>query len=323
MKIEQIKSRLMALSEWQSLTAYEMTKRVCAELTNEGEKIPAWTAIRDIIGKGSSNDINRAKEDFRTEHGNSLRKMSGFVEGVPAELSPHIQGFWHAAVAFVKAELSEVEIECREAVTSALERAQHAEHLQLQAEQASAVLSAQIKGLQQANDALQQSLHTETATREQAERLLQSAKAEQVQQREELRSALAHSQTQLDEAISRLEGVENHALRQVQDARDEAKKKVDAAEGKLKAQTSDHVIELARSNRQLIAAQQQLSESSKALALLEQDNSNWRDRAARAEKALDLQLAQKDSKQSRQPSLRSRVAQQDLSRTPTSKRRDT
>jgi len=310
MKIDQMKSRLMADPDWQSLTAYEMTKRVCADMTRDGEKVPSWTAIRDIIGKGSANDINRAKDDFRKEHGEDLRKMSGFVEGVPPELSPHIQGFWTAAVAYVKGEYAVHEKACAVAVDAADLKASLAEQERQKAVRAAELLTAQLEGLQQAHDALKQSLASEQATREQAERLLQAAQAEQVAQREELMGALTRSQSQLSEAITRLEGVENHALRQVQEARDEAKKKVDTAEAKLKAQSSDHTIELARANRQLREAQSLLSESEKSVALLEQDNGNLRDRAVRAEAAADRTSVVTSHKTVRQPSLRVRVAKE-------------
>ncbi|QOI07938.1 DNA-binding protein [Pseudomonas savastanoi] len=308
MKIDQMKSRLMADPDWQSLTAYEMTKRVCADMTRDGEKVPSWTAIRDIIGKGSANDINRAKDDFRKEHGEDLRKMSGFVEGVPPELSPHIQGFWTAAVAYVKREYAAHEKACAVAVDAADLQASLAEQERQKAVRAADLLKAQIEGLQQAHEALKQSLVSEQATREQAERLLQAAQAEQVAQREQLMGALTQSQSQLSEAITRLEGVENHALRQVQEARDDAKKKVDAAEAKLKGQAGDHVIELARVNRQLREAQSLLSESAKKIALLEQDNENLRERAMRAEAAVDRLPRDTSGAPARKMSLRAQIS---------------
>lgn len=99
-----IREVLTALPEWNKLNAYEQTKACCRELTQRGVRIPSWMGIRDIIGKGSSNDINRGKEDFRREQAESLKRMNGFVEGVPEVLAPHIQGFWEAAVQYVRQE---------------------------------------------------------------------------------------------------------------------------------------------------------------------------------------------------------------------------
>jgi hypothetical protein len=50
-----------ALAGGKTLTAYELTKVCCEALTKSGQRIPAWTVIRDMIGKGSANDINRLK----------------------------------------------------------------------------------------------------------------------------------------------------------------------------------------------------------------------------------------------------------------------
>jgi len=288
MTMETVKSRLMASQEWQSLTAYEMTKRVCAELTSLGEKIPSWTAIRDVIGKGSANDINRAKDDYRKDHAEVLRKMTGFVDGVPAELTPHILGFWSGAVAFVKREFSQQELAWQSAVAQADEEASQTRTELEAANNEVARFKAQLDGLQQANTALQQQVATELAAKQQAERLFESSRAELASQRDELRNALEKSQAQLDDAITRLEGVENHALRQVQDARDEARKKVEAIESKLKTQTSDHAVDLARVNRQLRESQLELTDTKSSVALLAQDNENLRQRVSRAEATVDL-----------------------------------
>lgn len=310
MNMDNVKSRLMTVPDWQSLTAYEMTKRVCAELTSAGEKIPSWTAIRDIIGKGSANDINRAKDDYRKQHGEDLRKMAGFVDGVPPELAPHILGFWSAAIACVKREYADHERAWESAVAEADERAAQADRQREEAYREREKTQAQLSGLQQANLALQQQLGTEQAARAQTERLFDQSRAEQATQREELRAALTQSQEQLNDAITRLEGVENHALRQVQDARDEARKKVEAAESKLKAQAADHTMDLNRVNRQLAEHRQQLAESNKSVALLEQDRNNWRERAERAESTADLLSVKASTQVEKPPSLRTRLRTQ-------------
>lgn len=97
---------LEATPDWNNLTAYEMTKRCCIELTKRGRRVPSWVSIRNIIGKGSANDINRGKEDFRHEHGEVLRKM-GDVKGVPDALAPHVISLWMTAVDLVRKEFDE------------------------------------------------------------------------------------------------------------------------------------------------------------------------------------------------------------------------
>lgn len=283
MSNEQLKRRLTGSPDWQSLTAYDMTIRLCSELTVAGEKIPAWHTVREIIGKGSSSDINRAKDDFRKRHADELRKMGGFVEGVPEELGPHIRGFWIEAISYVRKENAAHQEACDVAVETANQRVAELAELAEKDKQAALVLQAELEGLQRAQTILQQQLVTEQSTRAQAERLLEAAQVAQSEQRKELMGALERSQQELSDAITRLEGVETHALRQVQEARDDAKKKVDVAESRLKGLSSDHAIEVARLNRQLREAQQHSTEGSKAIALLEQDNDHLRQRAERAE----------------------------------------
>lgn len=287
MSMDTVKSRLFASQGWQSLTAYEMTKRVCAELTTAGEKIPSWTAIRDVIGKGSANDINRAKDDFRKDHAETLRKMSGFVEGIPAQLNPIILALWSEAVAAVKSEFAQQELVWQAAIAKANDEAEQARRELEAARNETAKLGAALEGLQQANAALQQQVATEISAKQQAERLFASSSAELASQRDELRNALLQAQAQTADAITRLEGVENHALRQVQEARDEASKKVEIIESKMKAQAGDHAVDIARVNRQLREAQQGLNEANGALALITQDNEHLRERALRAEAAAD------------------------------------
>lgn len=306
MSMDTVKSRLFASQGWKSLTAYEMTKRLCAELTNTGEKIPSWTAIRDVIGKGSANDINRAKDDFRKDHAETLRRMSGFVEGVPVQLNPIILALWSEAVAAVKSEFAQQELEWQADIAQANNDAEQARRGLEAAENEASRLSAALEGLQQANAALQQQVATEIAAKQQAERLFESSRAELASQRDELRTALQQAQAQTADAITRLEGVENHALRQVQEARDEASKKVAIIESKIKAQASDHAVEIARVNRQLRETQQGLIEANGSLALLTQDNEHLRERATRAETAADRLTSAK--------SLRSKIRDKPASR---------
>lgn len=310
MSMADLKSCLMEAPDWKSLTAYEMTKRLCAEMTSAGEKVPSWTAIRDIIGKGSAGDINRAKDDYRKEHGEDLRKMAGFVDGVPAVLAPHILGLWAAAIDCVKLEYAAKEEAWTSTVSQANERVLQADLLREEARHELETAKAHLSGLQQANTALQQQLRTEQSSRLQAEKLYEQSRSDQASQRIEFSSSLAQSQEQLNEAITRLEGVENHALRQVQEARDEARKKIEAAEARLKAQNSDFAVEQGRLNRQLIDLRQKLIESDRSASLLELDKNNWKERAERAEGIVDQLSANLTVQEMNSPNLRARIRSQ-------------
>lgn len=280
---DDIRIVLMSAQDWHKLNAYEMTKRCCAELTKLGRRLPSWMIIRDIIGKGSANDISRGKEDFRREHAEELRKMNGFVSGVPEVLTPHILGFWTAAIEQVRAEFNDQAADWQARIERAKAAAAHAEDEREQAVNHAAALQAQIAGLQEALATLQGRVETEHAAREQTERMFETNRQELAGQRDELRTALANSQKELSAAITRLEGVENHALREVVRARTEAQEKIDSIEAKASCEKNDHTIEMARVNNQLHELRAQLADATQVNALQEQENASLRERLQRAE----------------------------------------
>lgn len=250
-----LKSSLSAAHDWSGLTAYDRTKRACAALVARGDKIPSWMAIREIIGKGSSGDINRAVTDYRRDQAEELRRMSGFVQGLPEALHPLIKAFWQEAVAVARAAFVEQETDWRAQLEDAETRAGEDRSAREAAEYQLAEARAQLAGLIEANTALNQQLATEQSAREQAERIYREATAAQSQHHSELRDALANSQAELEAAIARLEGVENHALRQVEDARQEARKKVADIERRAKDEATHNTLETARLERRLQDAQ--------------------------------------------------------------------
>lgn len=286
-KTEEIKAILMAASDWNGLTAYEMTKRCCSELTKGGERLPSWMSIRDIIGKGSANDINRGKEDFRREHGDTLRKMNGFLNGVPETLAPHILGFWSAAITLVREEFDAKVEDWQSQIEHAGVAVAKAEEERDQATNYAETLLAKIIGLQEVNLTLQGRVEAEQAGREQAERMSESNRLELAAQRDELRSALAKSQEEFSAAITRLEGVERHALLEIERARTEAQNKIANIEAKTKRESNDYILDAARMNNQLRDLRAKVSESEQRAVLLEQNNEGMKDRAERAETQAD------------------------------------
>lgn len=284
---DDIRRALMAAPDWQNLNAYERTKRCCAELTQRGQRLPSWMSLRDIIGKGSANDINRGKDDFRREHGEALTQMNGVVRGVPEALAPHILGFWTAALAEVRAEFAAQVTDWQARIERADAAAAHAEAEREQAIHHADTLHAQIEGLQAAQATLQGRVATEQAAREQAERMFDANRQELAEQRDELRAALAHSQKELSAAITRLEGVETHALREVMRARTEAQEKIAGIEAKASREKDEHTIEMARLNNQLRDLRAELIEASQTAAVQEQSNASLRERLERAEAQAD------------------------------------
>ena len=67
--------------DWDTMTAYQRSLAYCREATRQGKKIPAWTAIREQVGKGSPADIRRAVADFRREQADTLKNSD---QGLPA-----------------------------------------------------------------------------------------------------------------------------------------------------------------------------------------------------------------------------------------------
>lgn len=311
-----LRTKLESIPDWRSLNAYEMTKRCCAELTKCGQRIPSWTTIRDIIGKGSANDINRGKEDFRREHGDALRKMSGFVKGVPEALAPHILGFWQAAISLVREEFNGQVAEWQAQIEQAEAAVAHAEDVRDQAVSRAEALQGQIAGLQEAMNALQSRVDTERATREQAERMFESNRQELAGQRDELRIALAHSQQELSDAITRLEGIEKHSLLEIDRARTEAQNKIASIQAKAERVSTDYTLEIARVNNQLRDLRIQLASAAQQTALQEQENTSMRERLQRAEGQADhlasenarLLAALQEAVSAQRPTLRGKSA---------------
>lgn len=290
-----IRAILAARSDWSTLTAYEMTKQCCDEMTKRGQRVPSWTVIRDIIGKGSAGDINRGKDDYRREHGDTLRKMSGFVQGVPEALAPHIMGFWTEAIDLVRREF-ETQVGDWQ---SKLERADAAV-AQAESERDKAInrveaLLAKINGLQENNLTLQGHIETEQAARQQAERMFESSRLELAGQRDSLRAALEKSQLDFSAAITRLEGVERHALMEIERARVEAQQMVASIEAKAKRERDDSTMEMTRVKNQLRDIRLKLDESERRAAALDRDNEALRERVQRAEMQTD-QLAKDNSR---------------------------
>lgn len=78
-------------------TAYELTKIACDAITKSGKKIPSWMVLRSLIGKGSANDINRAKVDYHIELGEQIRNNGQQLSQIPTELVDSFLSLWTVA----------------------------------------------------------------------------------------------------------------------------------------------------------------------------------------------------------------------------------
>ncbi len=97
MKSELLKA-LEAMPDWDTMTAHQRTLHYCHELTRLGKKIPAWTAIREHIGKGSPGDIRRAVADFRAGQAQATKNADQGLAVFPAGVAKLFQKAWHMAI---------------------------------------------------------------------------------------------------------------------------------------------------------------------------------------------------------------------------------
>ncbi|MBJ8931657.1 DNA-binding protein [Citrobacter freundii] len=116
-----------ALAGGKTLTAYELTKICCEALTKSGQRIPAWTVIRDMIGKGSANDINRAKAHYRAELGAHFNQRDERLAELPEDVATAFSAIWQRALTAAHEVYSDARLKDDERVSNALAQADEAE----------------------------------------------------------------------------------------------------------------------------------------------------------------------------------------------------
>jgi len=278
-----ILDRIAGTPSWAGLSAYDRALLACDWLTQAGEPIPMWTRLRDLIGKGSPQDINRAKSDFRKALAQRLQDYQAVPTGIPATLAPLLATLWEKAIAQAsqgfqtqEAAYQKLLIEQREQTHALIEENQSLETKQTLLEAEGLRLQQQIDALKEAGKALQLQLDTEREGRAQAEAMFAQARAD----------ALS-LQADMQQALTRFEQVENMALMRIHEAREEATQAL-AKEAlryeKLKQNSSATFAGLRTKLADVIAREDQLRAESDAW-LAERDV--LRERLARAEKQVD------------------------------------
>lgn len=292
---EALKTSLEATDGWASMNAYERTKLACASLLRAGESIPSWTVIRDLIGKGSSGDINRAKQDFRFEHAQALRKMEGFdAQGVPDALTPHIVRFWQAAIEYVRAEFSDKEKAWLDKVEQAQAGADHANSERDRALAEMHTLQAKIQGLESSIDALRNQVSSEQGARAQAEQMATDTRADLIGQRDRLDQALARTQEDLNKAITRLEGTERHTKMEIERVRQESAQKQAALIAQLEKEQGKYTLDTMRLERDLQEARERLKNTRETNNSLSQENIDAKERIGALEQLVQTLQTQNE-----------------------------
>ncbi|MEM8515123.1 DNA repair exonuclease SbcCD ATPase subunit [Massilia sp. MP_M2] len=229
----EIRARCNAHPDFAGGTAYSRAKICCRVLTELGQAIPSWMVIREIIEKGSSNDISRGVKEFRAEHAEQLRQMGGAIAGLPPQLAPLVRGFWEAAVAAARELHAKDVTECQAKVDAAETRAALADQ---EAERARAdvthahgqieTLRAQLAADADVRAQLKQQLESERELRRYAEQMREDSALELAQQRQRLEETLAQSQAAMAQALERFDGERKHTLLQIEQARTNADREV-------------------------------------------------------------------------------------------------
>lgn len=233
MAITQTRARLIQTPGWDKMSAYERTMVCCRELTRCSYAIPGWSTLREIIEKGSGSDISRAKTDYQVELAGQVIHAEAESVALNLDLPPSISGLFEelwrkavkeAGIAFGKRKV-EIELELEQNQFELEQERTNAK----QAVDQSNKLSLEVHTLkQQLQDSLRQNTILQ-AERDQTEKLLSEGHEAVRFQTERADLIHTNSQKQIREALDRLEGVENHSLREVERARFEANALVEEA----------------------------------------------------------------------------------------------
>jgi len=270
-------------------TAYQRAKVACSVLVERGEPVPNWMVLREIIGKGSSTDINRGIRDFRRDHAERLRQMSGVLPGVPEQLAPMVADLWDAAVAEARRQFDATVAQMQSLVDQADARAAQAAEDVLAA---CAQLDAERAALQVANErcaGLELQLASERGRREQAEALFESHRAELISQRDQLGQALEENRREMQRALDRLDGERRHALMRVEEVRAAGAKELERERNLLNRKIAGQADDLVRLNQTVVTLRGIADGAEQRSAALAEEAAGLRERLKQSE-ALCSQL---------------------------------
>ena len=216
-----IAAELSQLPHWNEMSAYERAQACCQLLSQKGQPIPGWMQLRQWIGKGSANDIHRAKQDFL--QGDQPSVAAAKADGLPPALTGTLDAWWQQLRQTAADEFAEQTVQWQQQLDDAAARCVEYQQ-QIQAHQA------QIAQQQQQIDALQAQLHASEHSQREAEdgqlraesslQALQLAfgtwQAEQAQQQRDVWQA----------AIEQLSGLQDFATSQIEQARQQAQSQI-------------------------------------------------------------------------------------------------
>jgi septal ring factor EnvC (AmiA/AmiB activator) len=285
---------------WARMTAYDRTKALMEALAHEGIDAPNWMAIRSLIGKGSSGDINRAKQDFRKELGVRLGRMRG-TKGMPEEVADGCTKLWLSAVEQAAKTFDEqvnafaVDLEQAESALMDAE-AQRDDALSrmqaLEGEKAELEANAQrmFARYRSDNESLQVLVDTERAAKEQAQHMFEAVRAELAGQLEQTQSTLVRSQQETAAALTRFEGLENRFQQEIDRTRQELADERKRMNTLREQDQATHEIERERGRTQLGVERSKRQEVDRRLATAQAEVAELRTQLAAAQAMIQTAL---------------------------------
>lgn len=73
---EQLIKEFSASQTYEGMNALQLAQHCCEKLAMLGQPLPGWREIREIIGKGSANDINKGKREYQDQQGKKLTQLN-------------------------------------------------------------------------------------------------------------------------------------------------------------------------------------------------------------------------------------------------------
>ncbi|MBK8972467.1 MAG: DNA-binding protein [Hahellaceae bacterium] len=226
--LAELNSRL-SQDDWDTLPTPQKVAEICQVFVLSGRPVPGWETLRDVIGKGSATTINNARKAFLREHAEQVRKAST-IPNVPEAIQDSMRNLWESAVTHGKA-LHNIERQRLEDERDQL----NAEMTRLT--EACSVLSSSLEATRQDKAILDQQVRDlreqlqnardEAAALSDETSLLKTDLTRLDMRRLEERAML---QKQIEKIAESYEGLERHALKEIDRARMDARKAAEQAE---------------------------------------------------------------------------------------------
>jgi DNA repair exonuclease SbcCD ATPase subunit len=302
-----LKAQLDALqtsADWELIDTRQRTARVCElYLIHEGQ-IPVWTKLRETVGRGSSQTIQKAKKEFLAAHASEFRKLAGHVSGIPDALQHAFRQLWVEALAKAEASFEQQRVKWLEDLQQAGNRAEAAEAESIEARQLRHETSIELAAVKQALDRSLGQIDTEIENRRQAESMASAFRESLEKQKEALSCELEDNKQALYKALDRLQSTEDRMMLDIDRVKTQSQAQIDrlskqqsrekaiweSEKSRLETSIVNLTRELHQSQADLSARQQQMDFKETLLAIEVKRNQDMAGEKNRLEQRLDEEL---------------------------------